>query len=309
MARKRFKSTLKSSSSKLPKSRITKEPEEKPRKIREKKIDLDFKRTRTKIDIRDVYSEEQLKIIRAKAAKKAASTRKEKESKLSAQEREALRKKRAEQARKNFSKATIDKEKRKAAAKKAAETRKRKEAAMTDEEREALRKKRAEQARKNFSKKSTKEKAKQRKQFSEHEPYSDYEYASWTDEALSKIEEFLESFSFEEKYLGKNPSNVWESTYQRKAEFVAKIRAILDYRISQEGRDVVAKQIYDSGIDVDTAINGIKRASTPEDVTYYAGEIIAAILDRPMTREEGEIYNDIAEANSTYDMGDDEGEY
>lgn len=261
MARKKLKSTLKSSSTKLPKSRITKDPEEKPRKIREKAPKQDLKKPKKVATPRDTYSEEQLKQIRKQAAKKAAETRRKREAELPAQEREKLRQKRAEQARKNF------------------------------------------------SKKRTKENAKQRKQFSEHEPYSDYEYASWTDEALSKIEEFIESFSFEEKYLGKNPSNVWESTYQRKAEFVAKIRAILDYRISQEGRDVVAKQIYDSGIDVDIAINGIKRASTPEDVTYYAGEIIAAILDRPMTREEGEIYNDIAEANSTYDMGDDEGEY
>lgn len=188
---------------------------------------------------------------------------------------------------------------RKQAAKKAAETRRKREAELPEQEREKLRQKRAAQAKKNFKK-------------NKEQPdinFIDGGYASYTDEVLRQIEEFLDDFEFNEKYLGQYPSNAWQETYQRKAEFCSRIRIILNTRIATEGRGRVAKSIGESGVDVDTAINGIKRASTPEDVTYYASELITAIIGRPMTQEEGEIYNDIAEANSTYDMGDDEGEY
>lgn len=90
---------------------------------------------------------EQRAEVRREAARKAAQTRKKHEAEMPAEQRENLRKQRAERFLKAIAKT------RKEAAKKAAETRRKKEEAMPPEEREALRKKRAEQFEKNIGRK------------------------------------------------------------------------------------------------------------------------------------------------------------
>lgn len=284
MTRKKFKSTLKSSSTKLPKSRITKDPEEKPRKIREKKQydrQLHKKRLPAKpVDIAPPLDPEQQRIKRKQAAKKAVETRKKNEA---AMPPEVLKQKRAEAARK------------------AKETRRNKESALPQKEREELRQKRAEQARKNFTKK--------KEETSQEWFDSELDYASYTDEVLRQLEEFLYDFSFEEKYLGYYSSNRWENLHQSRANFQGEVLHIYEARIAAEGKESVARSIADSGVDISTAIDGIKYASDQEQVNYYGRELLQAIIGRPMTLAEANIYNDIAEGYSSYDMGDDEGEY
>lgn len=292
MARKKLKSTLKSSSTKLPKSRITKDPEEKPRKIREKKQDdkpVHKKRLPAKPDDKlTIFDPEYQRIKRKQAAKKAVETRKKNEA---AMPPEVLKQKRAEAARK------------------AKETRRNKEAALPQKEREELRQKRAEQARKNFSKKSNTDK----NQYGKHEAYSDSDYASYTDEALRQIEEFIaefEHFQAKASEFAKYSSGLkFVRTANARAEWTLRVRDLYNFRIAEIGRDALAKIVGESGEDIATCIYGIKYASSEEQVAYFGRRLISAMIGRALSMQEASDLDEILEANTTYDMGDDEGEY
>lgn len=268
-----------------------KSTDEEPSKQRKKKTELvethtrnkgagvDEKRARTKYanqEEKTKLTAEQLAVIRREAARKAAQTRKKHELEFSAEERENLRKKRAERFLKAIAKT------RKEAAKKAAETRRKKEAAMPPEEREALRKKRAEQFAKNIGKKKDE---KNLPPLEEYEPPIEVEkgneyYPAEAEIVYSKIIRYIED-------IESKITNVFESNLHYGAKV---LKELLNNAISEYGFNEVMRRIATDvdRFEVDAEI--ILFDSDRSHVEVAINDMIMLLLGRPLTIEESKQY-------------------
>ena len=220
---------------------------------------------------------EQLAEVRREAARKAAQTRKKHEAEMPAEQRENLRKQRAERFKKAISKT------RKEAAKKAAETRLKKEEAMLPEEREALRKKRAEQLEKNIGRKKDE---KDLAPITDEEAPPKYEqvyYPSAAELAYEKINKYIDD-------IEKTITNAMDAEIHQGAR---RLRDLLNNAISEYGYEEVMRRI---SIDVDRfEVNAevILFDSDRNHVEVAFNDMIKMLLGRPLSVEEAKEYGNI----------------
>lgn len=238
---------------------------------------VDEKRARTKYaKPKERLTPEQLAEIRREAARKAAQTRKKHESELSAEERENLRKQRAERFLKAIAKT------RKEAAKKAAETRRKKEAEMPPEEREALRKKRAEQFAKNIARKKYEKDLPPLEEYEppiEDEKRNDY-YPAEAEIVYSKIIRYIED-------IESKITNVFESNLQHGARV---LKELLNSAISEYGFAEIMLRIATDVDRFEVNAEVILFDSDRSHVEVAINDMIMILLGRPLTIEESKQY-------------------
>lgn len=264
---------LKPATNKLPKSKVSKEQEQEPKKIRRKKID-DYTPTPRKRAIpKPKLTEEQLKEVRSKAAKKAAKTRKENESKLAPVDRELLRLKRGDRARKNFSK--ISQEDRQNAAKKGAEKRKQ------------------------FGKHKAYD--------------HNGDYASKSDAVIDTILRFIDMYRNDNggyDMTGRKYSSKVRSVFFAKQRAALLFESVLNEQLAKEdGKAKLVKRIEESGVDIGYLIDVISYSSDEEEIATITNRIFEVIKDSIMNVVESEILADMMDSFYIYNTGDEYGEY
>lgn len=208
------------------------------------------------------------------AAKKAAETRKKREAEMPTEQREALRKKRADRFKKAIEKT------RSKAAKKAAETRKKKEEAMSPEEREALRKKRAEQLNRNIGRIKKEEDLLPPTDEEAPPTYKALYHPREAELAYAKIVRYIED-------IESTITNLMDAQINQGARV---LRDLLNNAISEFGYDEVMRRISTDIDRFEVNAEVILYDSDRNHVQVAINDMIALLLGRPLTIEEAKEY-------------------
>lgn len=270
---------LKPATNKVPKSKVSKEQEQEPKKIRRKNIDDYTPKPRKRAIPEQRLTEEQLKEVRKQAAKKAAETRRKNEANMAPEQRELLRQKRAEQAKKNFGK--VSEEKRSEAGKKAAQTRA--------------------------------ENQPKRKQFSKHKAYDhDGNYSSSADAAIESIQSFINDFKEDKVYnaAGRKFSAHGSYVFSAKQRVALLLESALNTALAKEnGKSELVKRIEESGEDIVSLAVALQMASDQSEVLYIGFKIFEVIKGESLSMDESEALSELADTYSDYTIGDEYGRY
>lgn len=124
---------------------------------------------------------------------------------------------------------------------------------------------------------------------------------------LELIEEFVYN------YTAPYDANSSSPFIRMMAEGVEQAQKYLAYMlqitIHEQGRYGVAKNIEASGVDVENAINGIKRESKQSNREQVVTELVIAINGGILSTEQAKIVEPLSDALNGYEVGDEEGEF
>ena len=239
-------------------------------------------------------------LARKLAAQKAAQTRKEREARMSAEKREALRQKRAAQFAKSMAK--VD---RKLTAQKAAATRKAREAQLSETERQALKKKRAEQFRRNLQKYTTEQERdfenERRKSKGEEEARRireqiEDEAQQATDINTQEGEKIYERVLEDIRTLDQEFFNSAQAEYHRQNATILEDR--LNEAIEERGFEEVMRSIAAQADLFIKAAEAIIYASSEEAVSWGLSDVITIITGRPLSALDSETIAELKEGLS-----------